>query len=158
VFLSTDESSWMTGGDSVDGGLTPIKGAFNPCREIQFPKSALRAQVKKRNVLRNSFVRTKESQSSGLGFDVESVTTARCFSPGRYPRHKQIHGVVPAAFLPHWRHDGCDRCVYSDSRGVELATLELKINYLNRAGWNGKAEATVLRAGRNFICCGVRDL
>jgi len=37
-------------------------------------------------------------------------------------------------------------------RGVEIATLELKINYLEPVpGGTVKAEAKVLRAGRNFI-------
>jgi uncharacterized protein (TIGR00369 family) len=36
--------------------------------------------------------------------------------------------------------------------GVELATLELKINYLEPVpGGTVKADAKVLRAGRNFI-------
>ena len=37
-------------------------------------------------------------------------------------------------------------------RGVELATLELKINYLEPVpGGRVKAYARVLRAGRNFV-------
>ena len=105
--------------------------------------------------------RMKESQSSELlGFDVESVHDGRAvFRLDVHPRHKQIHGVVHGGILAALADTTGAIAAYTViPRGVELATLELKINYLEPVpGGTVKAEAKVLRAGRNFIVveCGI---
>ena len=99
--------------------------------------------------------RMKESQSSELlGFDVESVHDGRAvFRLDVHPRHKQIHGVVHGGILAALADTTGAIAAYTViPKGVELATLELKINYLEPVpGGRVKAEAKVLRAGRNFI-------
>ena len=89
-----------------------------------------------------------------LGFDVESVHDGRAiFRLDVRPRHKQIHGVVHGGILAALADTTAAIAAYTVvPRGVELATLELKINYLEPVpGGTVKADAKVLRAGRNFI-------
>jgi acyl-CoA thioesterase len=97
----------------------------------------------------------KESKSSELlGFDVESVHAGRAiFRLDVRPRHKQIHGVVHGGILAALADTAAAIAAYTAvPRGVELATLELKINYLEPVpGGTVKADARVLRTGRNFI-------
>jgi uncharacterized protein (TIGR00369 family) len=99
--------------------------------------------------------RMKESKSSELlGFDVESVHDGRAiFRLDVRPRHKQIHGVVHGGILAALADTAAAIAAYTTvPRGVEIATLELKINYLEPVpGGTVKADARVLRAGRNFI-------
>jgi uncharacterized protein (TIGR00369 family) len=99
--------------------------------------------------------RMKESRSSELlGFDVESVHDGRAiFRLDVRPRHKQIHGVVHGGILAALADTTAAIAAYTVvPRGVELATLELKINYLEPVpGGRVKADARVLRKGRNFI-------
>ena len=100
-------------------------------------------------------LRMKESQSSELlGFDVESVHDGRAiFRMDVRPRHKQIHGVVHGGILAALADTTAAIAAYTVvPRGVELATLELKINYLEPVHRGTiKADAHVLRGGRNFI-------
>ena len=99
--------------------------------------------------------RMKESKATELlGFDVESVHDGRAiFRFDVHPRHKQIHGVVHGGILAALADTAAAIAAYTAvPRGVELATLELKINYLEPvSGGRVKADAKVLRAGRNFI-------
>lgn len=99
--------------------------------------------------------RMRESKSTELlGFDVESVRKGRAiFRLDVRPRHKQIHGVVHGGILAALADTTGAIAAYSViPRGVEIATLELKINYLEPVpGGRVKADARVLRAGRNFI-------
>jgi uncharacterized protein (TIGR00369 family) len=99
--------------------------------------------------------RMKESQSSELlGFDVESVHDGRAiFSLEVRPSHKQIHGVVHGGILAALADTTAAIAAYTVvPKGVELATLELKINYLEPVpGGTIKADARVLRGGRNFV-------
>jgi uncharacterized protein (TIGR00369 family) len=100
-------------------------------------------------------LRMKESQSSELlGFEVESVHEGRAiFRLEVRSRHKQIHGVVHGGILAALADTAAAIAAYTAvPRGVELATLELKINYLEPVpGGTVKADARVLRGGRNFI-------
>ena len=100
-------------------------------------------------------LRMKVSKSSALlGFDVESVHDGRAvFRLKVGPRHKQIHGVVHGGILASLADTTAAIAAYTVvPRGVELATLELKINYLEPVpGGTVKAEARVLRCGRNFV-------
>ncbi|MGB7435573.1 MAG: PaaI family thioesterase [Candidatus Acidiferrum sp.] len=99
--------------------------------------------------------RMRESKSSELlGFDVESVHDGRAiFRLDVRPRHKQIHGVVHGGILAALADTAAAIAAYTVvPRGVELATLELKINYLEPVpGGRVKADARVLRGGRNFV-------
>jgi uncharacterized protein (TIGR00369 family) len=99
--------------------------------------------------------RLKESSSSELmGFEVESVHDGRAvFRLEVAPRHKQIHGVVHGGILASLADTTAAIAAYTVvPRGVELATLELKINFLEPVpGGTVKAEAHVLRNGRNFV-------
>lgn len=100
-------------------------------------------------------LRMKESKSSELlGFDVESVHDGRAiFRLDVRPRHTQIHGVVHGGILAALADTTAAIAAYTTvPRGVEIATLELKINYLEPVpGGRVKADARVLRTGRNFI-------
>jgi len=99
--------------------------------------------------------RMRESKSSELlGFDVESVQEGRAiFRLDVRSRHKQIHGVVHGGILAALADTAAAIAAYTViPRGVEIATLELKINYMEPvAGGRVKADARVLRKGRNFI-------
>lgn len=99
--------------------------------------------------------RMRESKATELlGFDVESVHDGRAiFRLEVRPRHKQIHGVVHGGILAALADTTAAIAAYTMiPRGVEIATLELKINYLEPVpGGTVKADARVLRAGRNFI-------
>ena len=99
--------------------------------------------------------RMKESESTELlGFDVESVHDGRAvFRLDVRPTHKQIHGVVHGGIIAALADTTAAIAAYTAvPLGVELATLELKINYLEPVpGGRVKADARVLRAGRNFI-------
>jgi uncharacterized protein (TIGR00369 family) len=99
--------------------------------------------------------RMRESKSSELlGFDVERVQEGRAiFHLDVHSGHKQIHGVVHGGILAALADTTAAIAAYTVvPRGVELATLELKINYLEPVpGGRVKADARVLRGGRNFI-------
>src|SRR6516225_9739981 len=100
-------------------------------------------------------LRMKESKSSELlGFEVQSVHLGRAvFHLNVRPDHKQIHDVVHGGILAALADTTAAIAAYTAvPKGVELATLELKINYLEPVpGGRVKADARVLRAGRNFI-------
>jgi uncharacterized protein (TIGR00369 family) len=99
--------------------------------------------------------RIRESKSTELlGFDVESVHDGRAiFRLDVRPRHKQIHGVVHGGILAALADTAAAIAAYTViPNGVEIATLELKINYMEPVpGGRVKADARVLRKGRNFI-------
>lgn len=99
--------------------------------------------------------RMKESKSTELlGFDVESVHQGRAiFRLDVRPSHKQVHGVVHGGIIAALADTAAAIAAYTTvPRGVELATLELKINYMEPVpGGRVKADARVLRSGRNFI-------
>jgi len=99
--------------------------------------------------------RMKESKATELlGFDVESVHDGRAiFRLDVRPRHKQIHDVVHGGILAALADTTAAIAAYTVvPKGVELATLEFKINYLEPVpGGTVKADARVLRSGRNFI-------
>src|SRR5260221_14658644 len=96
--------------------------------------------------------RMKESKSSEfLGFDVESVHEGRAiFRLGVRPRHKQIHGVVHGGILAALADTTPAIAAYTlVPKGVEIAPLELKINYLEPAPGGGlKPDAPAWREGR----------
>ena len=99
--------------------------------------------------------RMRESKATELlGFDVESVQDGRAiFRLDVRPKHKQIHGVVHGGILAALADTTAAIAAYTAiPRGMELATLEMKINYLEPVpGGRVKADARVLRSGRNFV-------
>ena len=105
--------------------------------------------------------RMRESKATELlGFDVESVHEGRAiFRLDVRPKHKQIHGVVHGGILAALADTTAAIAAYTViPRGMELATLELKINYLEPVpGGKVRADAKVLRSGRKFIVteCGI---
>ena len=99
--------------------------------------------------------RLKESQViAHLGFDVESVEKGRAILQlDVRAHHKQLHGVVHGGILAALADTTAAIAAYTAvPRGTELATVELSINYLEPVpGGRIKADAHVLRAGRNFV-------
>ncbi len=99
--------------------------------------------------------RMKESRSTELlGFEVESVHQGRAiFRLDVRPRHKQIYGVVHGGILAALADTTAAIAAHTViPRGTEIATVELNINYLEPVpGGRIKADARVLRVGRNFI-------
>ena len=67
--------------------------------------------------------------------------------------HKQLNNVVHGGILAAMVDTASAIAAYTTvPAGVALATVELKINYLEGvAGGRIKAEAHVLRTGRNFV-------
>jgi uncharacterized protein (TIGR00369 family) len=100
----------------------------------------------------------KRMQASGatrlMGFSLEVLEKGRAvMRMDVRERHKQIHGVVHGGVLATLADTTAALAAYSVLRqGRELATIELKINYmLPIADGHAIAEGRVLRAGRNFI-------
>lgn len=99
--------------------------------------------------------RLKESRATELmGFALDHV------EPGRAvlrldvrPRHKQLHGVVHGGILAAMADTAAAIAAYTVlPKGTTLATVELSINYLEPVPEGRvKAEARVLRVGRNFV-------
>lgn len=107
--------------------------------------------------------RMKESQAlEFLGFDVESVGAGHAvFILDVQAHHKQLHGVVHGGILAAMADTTAAIAAYTAvPRGTEVVTVELKINYLEPVpGGRIRAEARVLRAGRNFVVteCEIRN-
>jgi uncharacterized protein (TIGR00369 family) len=99
--------------------------------------------------------RMKDSQAiAHFGFDVESVEKGRAvFLLDVQSHHKQIHGVVHGGILAALADTTAAIAAYTTvPKGTEIATVELKINYLEPVpGGRIKAEGRVLRTGRNFV-------
>lgn len=106
-------------------------------------------------ILEGVRARLKESPSTSLlGFDVESIEKGRAiFFLKVRPDHKQIHGVVHGGILAALADTTAALAAYSVvPKGTEIATVTLTINYLAPVpGGRVRADAKVLRAGRNFV-------
>jgi uncharacterized protein (TIGR00369 family) len=107
--------------------------------------------------------RMKDSHATrGMGFEVVSVEPGLAIfrmKVGR--RHRQIHGVVHGGILATLADTVAAIAAYSSlPRGTEIATIEMKINFLDavHAGVI-RAEGRVLRVGRNFVVteCEIRN-
>jgi len=91
--------------------------------------------------------------TSLLGFEAVSVTYGRAVLKMEVQaKHRQLHGVVHGGILAALADTAGAIAVYSTvPRGTALATVELKINYLEAVPEGRvKAVARVLRTGRNF--------
>src|SRR5260370_7282266 len=97
----------------------------------------------------------KESRSiTMLGFELESASRGHAilWLEAR-ARHKQLNNVVHGGILAALADTAGAIAAYTTvPKGVALATIELKINYLEGVpGGRIRAEARVLRTGRNFV-------
>ncbi len=114
-------------------------------------------------VLEETRKRMRMSRLSALlGFHVESLAPGSAVLSMQVKElHKQIHDVVHGGVLAALADTAAAIAAYTVvDRGTELATVELKINYLSAVpGGKIKAEGKVLRAGRNFVVteCEVLD-
>jgi uncharacterized protein (TIGR00369 family) len=89
-----------------------------------------------------------------LGFYVESLAAGRAvLSMEVKEHHRQIHDVVHGGVLAALADTAAAIAAHTVvPQGTEIATIELKINYLSAVqGGKIKAEGRVLRAGKNFI-------
>jgi len=96
----------------------------------------------------------KSSFPAMLGFHIESLGPGRAvLSMEVKKRHKQIQDVVHGGVLAALADTAAAIAAYTVvPHGTEIATIELKINYLSAVpGGKIKAEGKVLRAGRNFV-------
>ena len=89
-----------------------------------------------------------------LGFALEAVGEGRAILRlDTRSHHKQLNNVVHGGILAAMVDTASAIAAYTTvPAGVALATVELNINYLEGvAGGRIKAEARVLRTGRNFV-------
>jgi len=89
-----------------------------------------------------------------LGFDLETAEPGRAVLRLKaLPHHKQLNGVVHGGILAAMADTAAAIAAYTTvPTGVPLATVELKINYLEAIpGGRIRADAHVLRTGRNFV-------
>ena len=135
-------------GDDREEGLRGLDGK----RRSAMTKRMSKEEKRVTELVRR---RMKESRSTELlGFDVESVHAGRAiFRLDVRLNHKQIHGVVHGGILAALADTTAAIAAYTAvPRGTEIATVELSINYLEPVpGGRLKADARVLRAGRNFV-------
>ena len=107
--------------------------------------------------------RMKVSRFSVLvGFEVERLYEGGAVLSMRVDdRHRQIHNVVHGGVIASLADTAGAIAAHTVcALGVELVTIELKINYLLPiADGKVEAEGRVLRAGRNFtvVDCDVRN-
>jgi uncharacterized protein (TIGR00369 family) len=92
--------------------------------------------------------------TSLLGFEAVSVGNGRAvLKLDVKGKHRQLHGVVHGGILAALADTASAIAAYTVvAPGSAIATVELKINYLEAVpGGRVKADARVLRAGRNFV-------
>ena len=100
--------------------------------------------------------------SAVMGFEVEKLYEGGAvLGVTTREHHRQIHNVMHGGVIAALADTAAAIAAYTVvPRGMEVVTIELKINYLLPVG-GGKvtAEGKVLRAGRNFIVveCDVRN-
>lgn len=101
----------------------------------------------------HEFARRLRESNAGrlLGFELEAAEPGRAVILLRVrSKHRQVHGVVHGGILAALADTAAGvACYMSLPRGTRLATIEMKINYLEPVE-KGKvlAEARVLRIGR----------
>lgn len=107
--------------------------------------------------------RVRQSRPVRLfGFDLVTAEPGRSLMRMRIrERHRQVHGVVHGGFLAALADTaGALACYLSLPAGTWLATVELKINYLEAvAEGTIVAEGKMLRVGKTFAVaeCEIRD-
>ncbi len=107
--------------------------------------------------------RLRQSNAGRLfGFELEAAEAGRAVLRMRVAsKHKQVHGVVHGGVLAAMADTAGGLATYMVvPRGTRLATVEMKINFLEPVEQGTVlAEARVLRKGRNFavVDCEVHD-
>jgi len=89
-----------------------------------------------------------------LGFELESAARGHAILRlDAHARHKQLNNVVHGGILAALADTSGAIAAYTTvPKGVALATIELKINFLEGVpGGRIRAQARVLRTGRNFV-------
>jgi uncharacterized protein (TIGR00369 family) len=89
-----------------------------------------------------------------LGFDLEAVSRGRAILRlDVLQHHKQLNNVVHGGILAAMADTAGAVAAYTTvPKGVALATVELKINYLEAVpDGRIRADARILRTGRNFV-------
>jgi uncharacterized protein (TIGR00369 family) len=97
---------------------------------------------------------TEGGPTADLGLELERLEQGHVvFSMKVKDRHKQMHGVVHGGVLATLADTVAAIAAYTAvPKGTHIATVELKINYLDAVdGGKIKADARVLRSGRNFV-------
>ncbi|HXL21940.1 MAG TPA: PaaI family thioesterase [Candidatus Dormibacteraeota bacterium] len=114
-----------------------------------------KAAAKMTSVAEMVRARLQESEATAhLGIQVQSVSAGRAvFVMDVKAKHKQMHGVVHGGILAMLADTTAAIAAYSTvPKGTAIATVELKINFLEPVpGGRIKADARVLRTGRNFV-------
>jgi uncharacterized protein (TIGR00369 family) len=114
----------------------------NPSREARRFEVATRRHLKQSRAI------------AMLGFDLETASRGRAvLRMDARARHKQLNGVVHGGILAAMADTAGAIAAYTTvAKGTALATIELKINYLEAVpGGRILADARVLRTGRNFV-------
>jgi uncharacterized protein (TIGR00369 family) len=97
----------------------------------------------------------KKSRAIALfGFDLEAVSRGRAILRlDARQHHKQLNNVVHGGILAAMADTAGAVAAYTTvPKGVALATVELKINYLEAVpDGRIRADARILRTGRNFV-------
>jgi uncharacterized protein (TIGR00369 family) len=97
-----------------------------------------------------------------FGFELDDVAPGRAVLRMEVDeRHKQVHGVVHGGVLAALADTAGGLATYmAMPRGTRVATIEMKINYLEGvAGGSVTADARVVRRGRHIavVDCDVRS-
>ena len=118
-------------------------------------KEVRTAKTETAHVAEEVRARLQENEAiAHLEIDVESVSKGRAvFFMEVQSKHKQMHGVVHGGILASLADTTAAIAAYTAvPEGTEIATVELSINYLEPVpGGRIRAEARVLRTGRNFV-------
>src|SRR5713226_1439675 len=116
-----------------------------------------------RRVERELAKRLRQSNTAKqFGFELEAAEAGRAVVRMRVAAmHKQVHGVVHGGVLAALADTAGGLATYmACPRGTRVATIEMKINYLEAVeGGTVTAEAEVVRLGRHVsvVDCDVRD-
>jgi uncharacterized protein (TIGR00369 family) len=96
-----------------------------------------------------------------LGFELAALEQGRVVLRMRVQaHHKQFHGVVHGGVLAALADTAGGLASYTAASGPQVATIEMKINYLEPvAGGTVTADARVVRIGRHIavVDCDIRD-
>ncbi len=125
----------------------------------------MRVQLSKlARMAENELARRLRESNSGrlLGFQLQGAEPGRAAILMRVrPKHRQVHGVVHGGILAALADTAAGMACYTMlPRGTRLATIEMKINYLEPVEKGTiVAEARVLRKGRTIAVaeCDIRD-
>ena len=97
---------------------------------------------------------TASGATAILGLSLESLERGHVvFSMKVRPKHKQMQGVVHGGILATLADTVAAIAAYTTvAKNTHIATVEMKINFLEPVpSGRIKAEARVLRTGRNFV-------